>query len=296
MLQIVFLLFISISFSWAQSPFKNNFQEFPAKKSMTYLASGDSLFVIIENEQKYLVHTIKPGQTLYSLKKFYGLDFSDIYYSNPGVETNGLKVGQKLRIPIVHKALVYFKNQQFRDTSHIPVFYRVKPKETMFRISRVLFRLPADIIKSRNKLSSDALSKNQILHIAWISKQGIPDSLRTYTGLPGVLGEENQKNKYRYEAKLAIGKEYYTDGSAYWDKDMNLSAKNKLYVMSSIVPQGSVLRIENPLTKRFLYAKVVAPIPNNSYTKGAIVMLTPTVADALGALDTRFYIRVSYCK
>jgi len=256
----------------------------------------DSLFVKVQSGQKYLTHIVRPQQTLYSIKKFYGIDFSDIYYSNPGVETNDLKIGQKLRIPIVNRALKYFKNPTTADSTLIPIYYQVRPKETMFRISRVHFRIPADIIKARNQLTSDALSKDQILHIGWISKDGIPDSLRTFTGLPGILGEENQKNKYRYEAKLATGKEQQTDGTAYWDKNMSLSAKNKLYVMSSIVEQGQVLLIKNPLTKRQLYAKVVAPIPSNSSTKGTIVMLTPTVAKALGGLDNRFYVQVAYCK
>jgi len=166
----------------------------------------------------------------------------------------------------------------------------------MYRISRVHFRLPTDILKSRNQLTSDALSKNQILHIGWISKEGIPDSLRNFTGLSGMLGEESQKNKYRYEAKFNGQNEHVLEGTACWDTEMNLSAKNKLYVMCSIVPKGGIVRIENPMTNRYLYARVVAPKPVNSFTQKSIVMLTPTVAQALGGLDSRFYVRLFYCK
>lgn len=301
-----YILFIFLSFFWCNinAQFNNNgFTEFKMsqiestkKVKKRVIPIKDSLFIAVSNGQKYLLHTVGKGQTVYAIKKFYGVDFSDIYYSNPQLKIRGLKIGQKLKIPIINKAITLFKNTEKIDTSLLPIFYKVKARETMFRIARVYFRISTDILKSRNKLTSDALSKNQILHIGWISKEGIPDSLKQYTGLGGILGEQNKINKYRYEAKLAAGKEYVIDGTACWDKKMNLSAKNNLYVMCSQVPAGDVVRLENPMTKRFLYAKVVAPKPENSLTEGTIIMLTPTVANALGGLDARFYTKLYYCK
>lgn len=256
----------------------------------------DSLFVLVQNGQKYLLHTVQPKQTLYSIKKFYAVDLSDLYYCNANLETNGLKVGQKIKVPLVGKAIKRFQGTPFVDSSFIPIYYKVRPSETMYRISKIYFRLPIEILKSRNQLSSDALSKDQVLHVGWISKEGIPDSLKSFTGLPGVLGEESQKNKYLYEAKFDGKNEKMIQGTACWDKAMKLSAKNKLYVMSSIVPKGNIIRLENPMTNRFLYAKVVAPRPENSFTQKSIVMLTPTVANALGGLDSRFYVKLYYCK
>lgn len=260
------------------------------------LTQSDSLFIEVSNGQKYLVHTIRGGQTLYSIKKFYAVDLSDLYYSNPHLETNGLKVGQKIRIPLVSKAMKRFKGATFDENAYKPIYYKVRPSETMYRISKIYFRLPLDILKSRNMLLTDELSKDQVLHIGWISKTGIPDSLKSYTGLSGVLGEESQKNKYRYETKFDGKNEKMVQGTACWDKAMSLSSKNKLYVMSSLVPKGGIVRIENPMTHRFLYAKVVAPKPVNSFTQSSVVMLTPTVAQALGGLDSKFYVKVFYCK
>ena len=86
------------------------------------------------------------------------------------------------------------------------------------------------------------------------------------------------------------------EGTACWDKAMDLSSGNKLYVLCSKVVKGGIVRIENPMTKRFLYAKVVASKPENSFSQSSIVMLTPTVAEALGGLDSRFYVKIHYCK
>lgn len=268
-----------------------------AYKPSWAFSSNDSLFVEVSNGQKYLLHTIRTGQTLYSIKKFYGIDLSDIYYSNPNISnTNDLKVGEKLRIPVLSKAIKRFQETNFDPNAYIPIFYKVRPSETMYRISKVYFRLPSEILMSRNQLLSENLSKDQILHIGWIDKNGIPDSLKNFTGLPGILGEESQKNKYRYEAVFNGKNEKTLQGTACWDKAMELSDKNKLYVMCSYVPKNGIVRIENPMTNRQLYAKVVAAKPENSFTQKSIVVLTPTVAQALGGLDARFYVKIHYCK
>ena len=256
----------------------------------------DSLYVEVWSGQKYLLHKIKAGQTLYSIKRFYAVDLSDLYYCNPNLEANGLSVGQCLRIPLVSRALRRYRGASFVEEEHIPVYYKVKPSETLYRIARIYFRLPEEVVRDRNQLFSNQLHSNDILLIGWISKAGIPDSLKTISGLPGILGEESQKNKYRYEVAFDGKNEQMLQGSACWDKAMDLSDKNKLYVLCSYVPKGRIVRLENPMTNRQLYAQVVAPKPNNSFTQGAIVLVTPTVAKALGGLDTRFYVKLYYCK
>lgn len=301
---IFFIFFVIITqVAIAQNTKTKGFVEFKMEdlaikktKSPSDWVQKDSLFIIMSNGQQYIVHSIEANQTLFSIKNFYAVDLSDLYYSNPGLEANGLKIGQKIFIPFLTKALKKFKSTEFKDTSHLPIYYKVRPSETMYRIARVYFRLPIDVLKSRNNLLTDELAKDQILHIGWISKAGIPDSLKNFAGIPGVLGEESQNNKYRYEAKFNGKNEHLIEGVAYWDKAMDLSAKNKLYVMCSFVPKGSVVRIENPMTNRFLYAEVVSAKPQNSSTQEAIVVLTPTVAQVLGGLDSRFFVKLYYCK
>lgn len=257
----------------------------------------DSLLVEVINGQKYLLHTVRPGHTLFAIKSFYGIDLRDVYYSNSNVNTNDLKVGQQIKVPVVSKAIQQYQGPNFVPSAHFPVYYKVRPSETLYRIARVHFRLPVDVLKSRNQLMSNDLKTGQVLHIGWISKYGIPDSLhQSLGGLPGVLGEESQRNKFRYEVNYTGDNEQILQGTACWDKAMSLSAKNKLYVMASMVPKGGIVRIENPMTNRFLYAQVVASKPENSFAGKAIVVLTPTVAKALGGLDSRFHVKLYYCK
>lgn len=264
--------------------------------SIPQLGRADSLYIEVWSGQKYLSHKIKPGQTLYSIKRFYAVDLSDLYYSNPNLEANGLSVGQRLRIPLVNRALRRYRGAGFVEQEYMPVYYKVRPAETLYRIARIYFQLPVEVVSQRNQLYSDQLHKDKVLLIGWISRAGIPDSLKTVSGLPGILGEESQKNKYRYEVHYRGENEQMLQGTACWDKAMDLSDKNKLYVLCSYVPKGRIVRLENPMTNRQVYAQVVAPKPDNSFAEGAIVLVTPTVAKALGGLDARFYVKLYYCK
>lgn len=258
------------------------------------LNAKDSVFLHVEMGQKYLLHKVLPGQNLYRIKQFYGLELSDLYYSNPTLDEEGLKPYRYLKIPIVGKAIRKHKGRDFVDSTYVPLYYRVKKSETMYGIAKRYFGIPIDILQRRNNLTSTSLSPKQVLHIGWISKAGIPDSLRKYTGLTGVLGEENIKNKYRYERLQGEKPELMKEGVARWFRDMQLIDRNKLYVMCSEVSAGSIVRIENPMTNRFLYAKVIGKVPETSSTADAVVVLSPTVAQALGALDTRFFVNVRF--
>ncbi len=257
---------------------------------------NDSLFVEVINGQRYLRHRLKKGQTLYAICTFYSVKISELYFNNPSLEVNDLKIGQIIRVPMLRAALLIDQDATQNPSNYLPIYYKVKPKETLYRVAKIHFQIPVEELKGRNALSDNALNEGMHLKIAWINARGIPDSLQANQGLSGLLGEESQRNQKLYKASYNGRNEQLAEGIACWDKQMQLSSKNKLYVMSSIVKKGKYIRIDNPMTKRFLYAKVVANKPQNSFTKDALIVLTPTVAKALGALDARFFVRIFYCE
>jgi len=48
------------------------------------------------------------------------------------------------------------------------------------------------------------------------------------------------------------------------------------------------------MTNRTTFAKVVGSFTENAATKDVIIVLTKSAADALGALDKRFQVNISY--
>ena len=66
--------------------------------------SPKSATVIFVNGKKYYVHTVKSGETLYSLSKQYQVSEADIRECNP-IAADGLKIDQSLKIPVSEAAM-----------------------------------------------------------------------------------------------------------------------------------------------------------------------------------------------
>ncbi len=69
---------------------------------------------------------------------------------------------------------------------------------------------------------------------------------------------------------------------------------NKMLVLHRTAPIGTVIKITNPMSNRSTFAKVVGKFSENESTKDAIIVMTKAVADALGALDKRFFCNLTY--
>jgi hypothetical protein len=55
-----------------------------------------------------------------------------------------------------------------------------------------------------------------------------------------------------------------------------------------------VIKITNIMTNRTTFAKVVGRFTDNEQTRDVIIVMTKNVAEALGALDKRFQVSLSY--
>ena len=82
-------------------------------------------------------------------------------------------------------------------------------------------------------------------------------------------------------------------GAGIWIADADLDP-SKMLVLHRSAPIGTVMKITNPMTNRSTFAKVVGKFTENESTKDVIIVMTKAVADALGALDKRFYCNLTY--
>lgn len=78
----------------------------------------------------YLYHTVDSGQTLFFISRKYGVKEADITKLNPGTE-QVLLYGTQLRIPVVNMV----EKPVRADDGYI--YHKVKPKESLFGISRI---------------------------------------------------------------------------------------------------------------------------------------------------------------
>jgi LysM repeat protein len=85
------------------------------------------------DESKFIYHSLKPGETVYSLSKLYGVSENEIIQSNPGMDINKLSVATEIAVP---KREFMNNQQKFDDQEKKYIFHKVLMGETLSTIAR----------------------------------------------------------------------------------------------------------------------------------------------------------------
>ncbi len=255
--------------------------------STNYLTLKDTIFLELSSfGEKIFEHKVEYKQTLFSLARFYGLSLEEVFAYNPELRANALSIEQMVKIPIPNRAIKRYKGKKWDALTHIPICYKVKPGNTLYRIAKVHFKMPVDTIMQRNQLLSTNISPGDVLHIGWMSIEGIPGNYHTNRGSPQM-----KKSRYlgrRYAKVLPSKREHNEQGVAYWQKDGK--QKTDLYALHRKAPLNSIIAVTNPMKKRTVYAKVIGRIPENVYGSNVVVVISSRTAQLLGARDARFFL------
>lgn len=260
--------------------------------SSSYLSPQDTIFLRTSSTgEKLFVHTLEKKQTLFSLAKFYGLSVEELYFYNPGLEVQSLKIGQKIQVPIPNMAIVRYRINTFIESNFVPVYHVVRRGETMFRISRYYYDMPKEIIMQRNGMVTTDLKTGQALQVGWMSLEGIPEEFRGESS-GGIISRRNNALRKVF-ARNTTGKKLTEDsGVAFWKKSTGESSD--FYALHRFAPVNSIIEINNPMKNRTIYAKVVGRIPDTAYGDDVKVIVSSVVAKLLGAKDRRFFVKIRH--
>lgn len=133
--------------------------------------------------QNTFTHTVKLGETVYSIAKVYNITIQDIYNLNPNAQS-GIRIGEALRIP-----------QKGQPAGHH--YHTIAKGETLYSLTNK-YQISAEALTSANPgLTADNFRAGQVIII--------PDSKQTATvsNVKNATTANPQKPKYRemYTAK-----------------------------------------------------------------------------------------------
>jgi len=257
--------------------------------SIRYLLPTDTLVLKADFDNTLLhQHQLEPQQTLFSLAKFYGLHIDELYSYNPAARF-GYHVGDFIDIPIPKAAIFYDLPEDHWTHPYAPVYYEVSGKETVFNICKRKFAIDIEVFSERNGLEDYALRRGQQLFIGWISTRGIDPELQQTAG--GYYARINYPWKLRWLEKVGRAKVKVQKGKAAWTKGGD---REHFYALHRTAPVGSMVEIENPMTRIKIYAEVIGRVPDQLYDSTVIVVVSPLVVTALGARDRTFYVRLRH--
>ena len=233
-----------------------------------------------------LIESLQPGMTLYGLSRKYNVSLDSILQANPDLNPGAIPLGYPVNIPIYPKAISCAAPED--DDAAIPLYYRVEPKETLYRISRVYLEVTPEQIISLNPRVDAGLSIGQVIHIGWYTPQKNTHSpagaTKQMTGDSSVFVVKDYNKEYKTEGKIIREQK----GLAVW-KPGNM--QSHFYVLHPTAKVGSYMEITNPMLQKTLTAKVAGNIPPGLYQSNVGLVVSPSVARALGVLDQQFYAR-----
>jgi len=277
------ILFLGLSISTTNAQFV----------SAPVISPGESLRIDFDMDKGILYsHTIKANQTLFSIAKFFDISIQELLMFNGMDKDNVASIGQKILIPIPHQFLI---KQVTADAKlFAPVIYKVKAKETLFRISRIYFDQPIVDLVERNKLGNLSLSIDDVLTVGYISLEGlngqVSENLKKIREQRAISRLETPNIDESTGEPLNYIKN--KRGIAIWDKDG--SDQKNLFVLHKTAKVNSLIEIYNPVVKRKITARVIGKIPENLYSSDVSMVISPKVASTLGALDSRFMVEMNY--
>lgn len=150
-------------------------------------------------QEKYRNHTVKEGETAYSIAKQYKITINEIYRLNPDVK-NGIKADTILILPLVDGFDSNDPNVKFKK-------HRVRRKETLFSISQK-YKVSIDDIKRYNKhLYSKALKKGEKLMIPISLKKSTTVNSNNTTIVTNTF-ETKKHSVQPKETKYGIARKY----------------------------------------------------------------------------------------
>jgi LysM repeat protein len=250
-------------------------------------SNGTQKFVhYLEPGGLVLIESIEPGMTLYGLSKKYNVSLDSILEANPDLNPGVIPLGFPVNIPIYAKALSCAEPEGTEPA--IPLYYRVQPKETLYRISRVYLEIAPEQIVSLNPRVDKGLSIGQVILLGWYTPQKNTHSPAGANKLmvsdSSVFVVKDYNKEYKTEGRVIREQK----GLAVW-KPGNM--QSHFYVLHPTATVGSFIEVTNPMLQKTLTAKVAGNIPPGLYPTNVGLVVSPSVARALGVLDQQFFAR-----
>ena len=263
-------------------------------------ATGDSLYFLLPSDTVVLEsdrlsghllfhHYLAPRQTLYGAARFYGLSLEEVYRLNPQLRA-GYAPGSRVTVAIPREQI---QPSYTADSIawFVPVRYRMKPGETLFGLTRRTLNLPNDsLIRALNPgLDPTNLPPGQVLKIGYLRIDGIEPDAQVEVADPYVL--RNGPLRTQWDTTMAQRSLYRTNGKAAWTGHGD---QNKYMVLHRTAPLNSLIEIEEPRSRKTLYARVVGRIPEQVYDSRVILVVSPLLVKAFGVRDREFYVRTRH--
>lgn len=262
-------------------------------------ATGDSLYFLLPTDTVVLYrdapsghllfdHRLSPGQSLFGAARFYGLTLDEIYHLNPTLRP-GYETGDAVSV-VIPPSLIRSGYHPDSVAWFVPLKYRMRKGETLYGLTkRELPHLDGGVLERLNPgLDPANLRVGQVLNVGYFMITGVPEGAQAEVEDPYVV--RNRGMAQLWETRSRGKKLRSANGKAAWTSKGD---RNKWMVLHRTAPLGSLVEIDEPRSRKVLYARVVGRIPA-AMDSDVILVVSPLLVRAFGVRDRRFYVRTRF--
>ena len=259
--------------------------------SLYYLRPLDTMTIYADQASGHLLfdHYVAPGQTLFGISKFYGLSLDEVYHLNPKLRAK-YAPGDRVRVP-VPRTIIRTDLPTDSLAWFVPVNYRMGRGETLFGLyKRTLQHADDSRLRALNPgLDPARMTANQVLAVGYLKLDGISPDSQAEVEDPYVRRNRGLRELWNVRTK---GKKMRSkSGKAAWTKKGD---PGKWMALHRTAPINSLIEIDDPRSRKIIYARVVGRIPEQVTDPNVIVVVSPLLVKAFGVRDRHFYVRTRY--
>lgn len=234
------------------------------------------------------VHTVGPGETLFSISRLYNLSVDELKSMN-NLTANALSVGQQLKIKRANTTVVV--QPEVRATTVVG-YHSVAPQETLYSISRE-YGVTIQQLKEWNEMTGTNLEIGQLVRVA--PPGGKP--VENLDNTPKVVTppvEQPKETVVKISENVAGTDEIKESGLA--ELIDGTEGNRKYLALHRSAKPGTILKVRNELNNREVFVRVVGPLPATSVNDKIIIKISKSAFDRLGGVDSKFRAEITYYK
>jgi len=233
--------------------------------------SNDSLFAVLHQGRAMVLHTVKDNENLYSIAQKYSVPALVLSQNNDVSFYEKLVPGRSLMIPLGN-----YNYQQNGDGHAKRIYYRLQKGDTYPAVADI-FDIKEQSLRSWN--SNAELSGRDAITAGWVAytADDVPKSkvivtddhtaISPVTPSKPLVAKDTAKPK---PSDLELIYNYQTSDGTFFDSLSGMvvffkpqtTVNNKLlYAFSNDIGRGRVIKVVNPSNQKFVFAKIIGPLP-----------------------------------
>lgn len=253
-------------------------------------------------------HTVKKGESLYSLARVYGVTVSNLREANGLAEGAGVRIGQHLVIPSKNPEAAYkpteskpvttepikekvMVGRDYLSSHDMPAREKPKPtekKEDEIRI--VESSTPVKVTDEKPTTPSVTDQPKEVVKKEMVKEEKMPPAKPAETVLNSDVAPADYATVYDGYATKGRRKVVYRGIGGFLKSE---NPGNQYLALYNYADMGSILKVTNLMSKQVIYVKVIGKVPQADVQGDIILKLSSEAASQLKVSEEKFLVEVS---